>query len=121
MGFIKAFSGALSGAFADQWKDFYEPRGDISATCALFSATLHSINAGRGENYKGSNNIITNGSKIIVPEGVALLTMQDGQITGFITEAGGFEFRSNDVNSRSIFAGDGVLASTFGQSFERFK
>lgn len=48
MGFIKAFSGALSGAFADQWKDFYEPRGDISATCALFSATLHSINAGRG-------------------------------------------------------------------------
>ena len=23
MGFIKAFTGALSGTFADQWKDFF--------------------------------------------------------------------------------------------------
>lgn len=26
MGFVKAFSGALGGTFADQWKDFYGPR-----------------------------------------------------------------------------------------------
>ena len=72
MGFIKAFSGAIGGTFADQWVDFYKPRTDISATAAVFSAVPKSQNNGRGENYKGSENIISNGSKIVVPEGTAL-------------------------------------------------
>lgn len=38
MGFIKAFSGALGGTFADQWKDFYGPRQGVPATAALFQA-----------------------------------------------------------------------------------
>ena len=38
-----------------------------------------------------------------------------------IAEAGGFEYRSDDPNSRSIFSGDGILASTIGTSWERFK
>ena len=121
MGFIKAFSGALGGTFADQWKDFYGPRQGVPATAALFQAVPQGTNAGRGENYKGSENIITNGSKIIVPEGTALITVQDGQITGMIAEPGGFEFRSDDPNSKSVFSGDGILASTIGQSWERFK
>ena len=121
MGFIKAFSGALSGTFADQWKDFYGPRQGVPATAAIFQAVPMGTNAGRGENYKGSENIITNGSKIIVPEGTALITIQDGQITGMIAEPGGFEFRSDDPNSKSMFSGDGILSSTIGQSWERFK
>ena len=121
MGFVKAFSGALGGTFADQWKDFYGPRQGVPATAALFQAVPQGTNAGRGENYKGSENIITNGSKIIVPEGTALITVQDGQITGMIAEPGGFEFRSDDPNSKSVFSGDGILASTIGQSWERFK
>lgn len=121
MGFIKAFSGALGGTFADQWKDFYGPRQGVPATAALFQAVPQGTNSGRGENYKGSENIITNGSKIIVPEGTALITVQDGQITGMIAEPGGFEFRSDDPNSKSVFSGDGILASTIGQSWERFK
>ena len=95
MGFIKAFSGALGGTFADQWKDFYGPKPGVSATTVLYPAVSQGTNAGRGENYKGSENIITNGSKIIVPEGTALITVQDGQITGLIAEPGGFEFKSD--------------------------
>lgn len=121
MGFIKAFSGALGGTFADQWKDFYGPRQGIPGTAALFQAVPSGTNAGRGENTKGSDNIITNGSKIIVPEGTALITMQDGQITGLIAEPGGFEFRSDDPNSKSMFSGDGFLASTIKESWDRFK
>lgn len=121
MGFIKAFTGSLGGTFADQWKDFYAPRQGISATTAIFPAVPHGTNANRGENTKGSENIITNGSKIIVPEGTALITLQDGQITGMIAEPGGFEFRSDDPNSKSMFSGDGILASTITQSWERFK
>ena len=121
MGFIKAFSGALSGTFADQWKDFYVPMANVPATVGLFPAVLQGTNANRGENYKGSENIITNGSKIVVPEGVALITIENGAVTGFISEPGGYEFRSNDPNSKSMFSGDGILSSTSSQSFERFK
>ena len=54
MGFIKAFTGALGGTFADQWKDFYVPRADVAGTAALFQAVPQSQNNGRGENYKGN-------------------------------------------------------------------
>lgn len=121
MGFIKAFAGSLGGAFADQWKDFYGPMENVPATAAIFRAVPQGMNNGRGENTKGSENIITNGSKIIVPEGMALVTMQDGAITGCITEPGGFIFTSDDPNSKSMFAGDGIIASTISQSWERFK
>ena len=121
MGFIKAFSGALGGAFADQWKDFYLPMQGVPATAGIFPAVPHGTNAGRGSNTKGSENIITNGSKIVVPEGTALITLQDGKITGYIDEPGGFIFTSDDPNAKSMFSGDGIIASTLGQSWERFK
>lgn len=121
MGFIKAFTGALGGTFADQWKDFYVPKPGVPGTAAIFEAVPQGTDAGRGENTKGSNNIITNGSKIVVPEGTALITLQDGAITGFIAEPGGFEFKSDDQNSKSLFSGDGILSSTLGTSWDRFK
>ncbi len=121
MGFIKAFAGALGGSFADQWKDFYVPMQNVPGTAAIFQAVPQGTNAGRGENTSGSENIISNGSKIVVPDGMALITMQDGAITGCITEPGGFIFTSDDPNSKSMFAGNGILSSTFGQSWERFK
>lgn len=121
MGFIKAFAGALGGTFADQWKDFYTVPSNIAPTAGLFQAVPQGQNNGRGENYKGSENIISNGSKIVVPEGTALITMQDGQITGLVTEPGGFIWQSDDPNSRSFFGGNGILSSTLGQTWERFK
>lgn len=121
MGFIKVFTGALGGTFADEWKDFYVPRGNVPATAAIFGAEKKGTDAGRGENTKGSENIITNGSKIVVPEGTALITLQDGAITGCITEPGGFIFQSNDQNSQSFLAGNGIISSTLKTSWERFK
>ena len=121
MGFIKAFAGALGGTFADQWKDFYTVPGNITPTTGLIKATPQGTNAGRGQNTKGSENIISNGSKIVVPEGMALVTMQDGAITGVVAEPGGFIWQSDDPNSRSLFSGDGILSSTFGTTWERFK
>lgn len=121
MGFIKAFSGALGGTFADQWKDFYVPSSNITETTAVYPAVLKSVNSGRGENYKGNANIITNGSKIVVPENTALITMQDGAITGVITESGGYEFKSDDINSKSMFAGDGVFGQVIKSTWEKVK
>lgn len=121
MGFIKAFAGAIGGTFADQWKDFIVPMAGVPATAGIYPAVPQGTNAGRGSNTKGSNNIISNGSKIVVPEGMALITMQEGAITGCITEAGGFVYSSDDPNAKSIFSGDGIVSSLITQSWERFK
>jgi len=121
MGLIKAVSGAIGGMLADQWKDFYTVPQGLPSTAALFAAVKQGTNAGRGSNTQGSANIITNGSKIVVPEGYGLLLMQDGKITGLAAEPGGYEWRSDDVNSASIFAGDGILSPLIKQSWERFK
>ena len=121
MGFIKAFTGALSGTFADQWLDYIEPVAITSDSAVIFPATKKSQNAGKGENTKGYDNVISDGSKIVVPENVALITFQDGAITGCITEPGGYTYSSSDPNARSLFAGDGIFASTLGASMEKFK
>lgn len=121
MGFIKAFAGALGGALADQWKDFLTPPDGLSPTAAIFPAISRGQDAGRGSNTKGSEHVITNGSKIVVPEGYGLVTFQDGALTAFVGEPGGFIWASDDPNSRSMFSGDGFFASTLGTSWERFK
>jgi membrane protease subunit (stomatin/prohibitin family) len=121
MGLIQAVAGSIGGALADQWKDFYTVPDGLPATAALFAAVPRGTNAGRGSNTKGSSNIITNGSKIVVPEGYGLLLFQDGAITGFAAEPGGYEWRSDDLNSKSIFAGDGFVSALVKQSWERFK
>ena len=121
MGLIQAVKGSIGGMLADQWKDFYTVPAGLPPTAALFAAVPQGTNAGRGSNTKGSSNIITNGSKIVVPEGYGLLLFQDGKITGFAAEPGGYEWRSDDINSKSIFSGDGFVDSMVKQSWERFK
>jgi membrane protease subunit (stomatin/prohibitin family) len=121
MGLVQAVAGSIGGALADQWKDFYTVPDGLPATAALFAAVPRGTNAGRGSNTRGSANIITNGSRIVVPEGYGLLLFQEGAVTGFAAEPGGYEWRSDDVNSKSIFAGDGVVESLVRQSWERFK
>ena len=121
MGLVQAVVGAVGGMLGDQWKDFYTVPDGLSPTAALFAAVPRGTNAGRGSNTHGSSNIISNGSKIVVPEGYGLLLMQDGKITGFAAEPGGYEWRSDDINSKSIFAGDGIVSPLIMQSWERFK
>ncbi|ATD67557.1 virion core protein (lumpy skin disease virus) [Luteimonas chenhongjianii] len=121
MGLVQAVAGAVGGVLADQWKDFYTVPAGLPPTAALFAAVPQNTNAGRGSNTRASSNIITNGSKIVVPEGYGLLLLQDGAITAFVAEPGGYEWRSDDINSQSVFAGDGIVSPLIRQSWERFK
>jgi membrane protease subunit (stomatin/prohibitin family) len=121
MGFIEAFKGAIGGSFADQWKDFYMVPTGMSATAGVFPAVQQSTNAGRGSNVLGSDNIITNGSKILIPEGFSLVTFQNGAITGFIAEPGGYIYTTDSVHSVSFLSGGGLIESVVKNSWERFK
>ena len=121
MGLIQAAVGALGGTLADQWKDFYTVPEGLAPTAALFAAVPRGQNAGRGSNTRGSEGMITNGSRIVVPEGYGLVLMEQGAITGFAAEAGAYEWNSEDQNSQSIFAGDGIVSPLLTTSWERFK
>lgn len=117
MGFIKAFVGGIKDTFADQWQDYYMPSKDITSTTAFCQA----VRVDGAQNTKGNSCVISNGSKIMVPEGMALVTMQDGAITGFVAEAGGFIWQSDDPNSQSIFAGDGVFKNLWQSTWDKVK
>ena len=67
MGLIKSFTGAISGTFADQWKDIITSGGFDTHTL-VSPGVRKTIDNGRGNDYKGSSGVISNGSKIFVPE-----------------------------------------------------
>lgn len=121
MGFIRAFTGAITGTLANQWLDFIGPKPGMPATAAIFEGVQKRTSTGLGGNRRGQENVISNGSRIIVPEGMAMITMQDGAVTGFISEPGGYTYTSDNQNSESFFAGDSILSSTLKTSWERFK
>lgn len=121
MGLFTAVSNAVSGTLADQWKDFYTVPEGLHATSAMFAAVQHTSNAGRGVNQFGSPGVISNGSRILVPEGYALVLMEEGGVTGFTAQPGAYEWQSEATDSASIFAGDGVVSPLIKQSWERFK
>lgn len=121
MGLLRAAGDAISGMLSDQWKDFYTVPDGLSPTDALFAAVKRGTNVGRGSNTDGSADVITNGSKILVPEGYGLILMQDGAITGFAAEPGGYTWQSDAQDSASIFAGDGIVSPLIKTSWERFK
>lgn len=120
MGLIKAFSGAIGGTFADQWIDYVCPPATLTDHVLVAPGVSVKQNNGRGSNTKGSTNIISNGSRILVPEGCSCIILNNGQITDLVTEPGGFVYNTNDPNAQSIFAGDG-FSSMIKQSWDRFK
>ena len=121
MGLIKAAIGAIGGSLADQWKDFLTVPIRVDPTAALFPAVRNGTNAERGSNVRASQAVVTNGSKIVVPEGYGLMLFQDGEITGFVGDPGGYIWDYDNPESRSIFAENTLSASLVTQSWERFK
>ena len=115
MGLIRAFSGAISGTFADQWKDIITA-SPFDEHMAVAPGYLRSSDNGRGSNFNGSNGIISNGSKIYVPENTAAFIYNQSGIEEIITEAGGYEYQNGQA---SVFNGDGVGKAIFGQIKDR--
>jgi membrane protease subunit (stomatin/prohibitin family) len=117
MGIFKAFAGAISGTFADQWKDIITA-GPFNEHVAVSPGILKSFNNGRGTNYKGSDGVISNGSKIYVPENTAAFIFSQNGIEEIITEPGGYEYKNGQ---NSFFNGDGFINSIFGQIKDRIE
>lgn len=116
MGMIQAFTGALSGTLADQWKDIITA-GHFSEYTVVAPGVYQQTNNGRGTNFKGSADVISNGSKIFVPENTAAVIFSRAGIEDVVTQSGGYEYLSGQA---SIFNGDGFTASILKQTSDRF-
>ncbi|WP_026181039.1 SHOCT domain-containing protein [Demetria terragena] len=121
MGLFQAVAGAIGGTLADQWVDFFTVPADVGSTTAIFPAVQRGENSGRGGNDRPSEGVITNGSKIIVPEGYALALLEDGAFTGLAAQAGAYIWNSDEPASQSVFTGGGLVDAVLKQSWERFK
>lgn len=115
MGMIQAFTGALGGTFADQWKDIITA-GHFGEYTAVSPGVYQQTNRGRGSNSSGSVDVISSGSKIFVPENTAAFIFSQAGIEDIVTEPGGYEYQ---VGQPSIFNGHGFTNSIVRQTIER--
>ena len=104
MAVIKAFAGALGGTFADLWRDIITA-GPFTEHTVVVPGIPRGSNNDRGSNEYGSEGIITNGSRIYVPENTAAFIFSETGIENVITESGGYEYRNGE---QSVLAGDGI-------------
>lgn len=117
MGLIRAAAGAAVGVLSDQWREYFY--------CDSMDADVlvrkgRRKTRGRAANNRGDENIISNGSVIVVNEGQCMMIVDQGQVVEFSAEAGEFTY---DVSSEpSLLYGslDEGLRQTFDQVGRRF-
>ena len=102
MGLIKAAVGALGGTLGDSWKEAIHCEA-MSNSVILRGGTKMNQGSGRSSNTKGTENVISNGSNILVEENTCMLTLDNGKITNIVTEPGSYTL--DNSSAPSIFAG----------------
>ena len=113
MGLIKAALGAAGGVLADQWKEFF--RCDALPADVLVAKGVKSAGS-RSSNTKGTDNIITTGSVVIVADGQCMMIVDQGKIAEFTAEPG--EYIYDASTQPSVFCGS--LGEGIKQSFAEF-
>ena len=115
MGLIKAAISAGSSTLADQWLEYvYCERMEDNVLMR------RGVPKKGGSNTKGNENIITNGSKIVVGEDQFLVVVADGKIIDFTAEAGYYTFDQGTEPSM-FYGGFGKgLINSFKKFGERF-
>ena len=113
MGLIRAGLNAAGGVLADQWKEFF--------TCDAMSEGVLALKGRksggrRSINNKGSDNIITSGSVILVADGQCMMIVDQGKIVEFAAEPG--EYTYDASSSPSVFSGN--FGDSLGKSINEF-
>ncbi|WP_318509125.1 SPFH domain-containing protein [Bacillus sp. T3] len=115
MGVLKAITDSVGGSFTDQWKKLITA-GYFDEHTAVAPGILKTNNIGRGVNMHGSMDVISNGSKIFMPENTAAFIFSQAGIENIITTPGGYEYQDGE---ESVFNGNGIAASIFKQAKDR--
>lgn len=114
MGLIRAALGAVKGTMADQWKEFFYC--DALDNDVLAVKGRKRVNS-RFSGNRGNDNIITNGSGIVVADGQCMIIVEQGKVVEVCAEPGEFTY---DASSEStVFQGD--LSESILKTFETVK
>lgn len=115
MGLLKAFTSSASSVLGDQFKEYVEcPQieNDVIIQRGL-------VKHGEG-NRNYTEGVISNGSTIAVPEGMAMMIVDNGKIVEFSAEPGTYTWDTSSepsVFTGGFFKGIGESIKTFGSRF----
>ncbi len=100
MGLIKAAIGAVGGTLADQWKEFFYCE---ALPKEVLMVKGEKVIGKRSSNRKGNDNIISNGSGLVVADGQCMIIVEQGKVVDICAEPGEYTY---DISSEpSIFSG----------------
>ncbi|HHY83421.1 MAG TPA: virion core protein [Clostridiales bacterium] len=138
MGIIKAAAGAIGGALADQWLETIEPSKMDNTILATYGVLVRK-NDFRSSNRRRTEDVVSNGSIIHVPENVYMLLVDGGKIISATDEPGYYQvdnsrapsifFKSDEGKEipgynntgRNAIKRPGGFINTLKDSWERFK
>ncbi len=110
MGIIKAAGMAVKGGFADQWLEIIEP--DNMSDQTVFT---RGIRTRKGQNVKGTNDTVSNGSLIRVYDNQFMILVDGGKIVDYTAEPG--YYKVNNSSMPSLFNGE--FGEALNEAFER--
>lgn len=110
MGIIKAVGTAITGGFADQWKEVIEP--DNMGEQTVFT---RGIRTRKGQNVKGSSDTVSNGSLIHVYDNQFMILTDGGKVIDYTAEPG--YYTVNNSSMPSLFNGE--FGDALSEVFDR--
>ncbi len=112
MGIIKAIGQAIKGGFGDQWLEIIEP--DNMGSQTVFCRGIKTRN---GQNVKGTDDTVSNGSMIRVYENQFMLLVDGGKVVDYTAEPGYYKVDNSSMPSLL----NGELDDTLKEVFDRIK
>lgn len=112
MGIIKAIGQAIGGTLADQWLEVIEA-DDMSDKTVFTSGVL----IRKGQNTKGTDNTVSNGSIIHVYDNQFMMLVDGGKVVDYTAEPGYYKVDNSSLPS--LF--NGQFGDSLKDSFNRIK
>jgi len=112
MGIIKAVKQAIGGGFADTWQEVIEPDNIGDQTVYARGVLVN-----RGQNKKGSDDIVSNGSIIHVYDNQFMILVDGGKIVDYTAEPGYYKVSNSSMPS--LF--NGQFGDSLKETFDRVR
>lgn len=109
MGLIQAGLGALGGTLADQWKEFIVCDA-LPENVLVRKGQKRTSSQGRSSNTTAEDNVISNGSGIVVADGQCMVIVENGKVVDICAEPGKYTYKTdlepsifvNGLNKESV-------------------
>ena len=116
MGIIKAVLSAAGGALADQWLEVIEP-DDMGEHTVFTHGIMVRPRDKRGQNNKGTQALITNGSVVHVYPNQFMMLVDGGKVVDYTAEEGYYQVEN--TGAPSLF--NGQFGDALEESFRRIQ